>query len=524
MSVKTGTVVTFPFTTADSTTQASVAADSLPTGALFINMVADPTTITVVSVGTGVYSVTVTLPTLVTSDDVAILMTYAIDGVTSTVVGWEDAVDSSLLIDMTASMAAHGQELSGITDKLVKSQIAAYSQGVWLDTVNGEDGTELGVYGLSGNPLKTFSAAMDLASNVKVNILNFSTDSLVVLDRDLENWELNGLGTLDLNGHSIDGCKVVEPYVQGACTGADAEFHLCAMSECSVAAPCWFYDTFIDGPITFTTAGAYSFLNCAAWTPFFTHTMVFTPDVYVGLRNWSGAMVFEDMDSSCYLTFEGNGRVTLAPSCTGGNIRIRGSVELVDNVVGGFKGSISQDARLSISEITQSTASFMNELASDFDSILTAIGAGGAEDLAMLLSNMGDKIDIIKMHTDVLKSSSAVAEIPISDTGVLTVYAGDAYASGQGRSIVIPISDPAHVFGLLDSGVKAELRMQQATWTATQVSSTVDGWLVTFEPTSIDTAPLTKLSRKYRVVAVYPDNSNVTLGHGILRVQLALIQ
>lgn len=91
MSVATGELVTQIFTTANPATSAAVDADSLPTGALWIDGVVNAATVTITNLaGTGVYSFAVTMPTLTLGQRVQVVVSATVLDVALVGAVWGD--------------------------------------------------------------------------------------------------------------------------------------------------------------------------------------------------------------------------------------------------------------------------------------------------------------------------------------------------------------------------------------------------------------------------------------------------
>ena len=91
MSVATGDLVTMVFTTTNPATGAAADADSLPTGALWVDGVANAATVTIAdATGTGRYTFEVTMPTLTAGQRVQMVVDATIGGVACAGVVWED--------------------------------------------------------------------------------------------------------------------------------------------------------------------------------------------------------------------------------------------------------------------------------------------------------------------------------------------------------------------------------------------------------------------------------------------------
>jgi hypothetical protein len=96
MTVRSGQVIVAVFTTRRFDTGAATNADSLPTATLYVNGVASGTVPTVANITTGIYSASVTLPTLAWGDDVQIRINATVNSVTDNAVIWSDMVDVAI--------------------------------------------------------------------------------------------------------------------------------------------------------------------------------------------------------------------------------------------------------------------------------------------------------------------------------------------------------------------------------------------------------------------------------------------
>jgi hypothetical protein len=122
----------------------------------------------------------------------------------------------------------------------------------------------------------------------------------------------------------------------------------------------------------------------------------------------------------------------------------------------------------------------------------------------------------IKLKTDTLGAADITVTSPVAESGTITLYAGDDYATDESRQITVTVADATHAL-VLDTGV-VTLKCTQATFTATSVVSTTPGYTVTFELTHAETAALTFKRQKYEIEATLADSHIVTLAAGQLVV------
>jgi hypothetical protein len=103
---------------------------------------------------------------------------------------------------------------------------------------------------------------------------------------------------------------------------------------------------------------------------------------------------------------------------------------------------------------------------------------------------------------------------PVTEDGEVIVYAGDDYSAEHGREIEFTVSDAAHALELDTATVY--LKVREATWTATTVTSTTTGYIVVFEPTRTETAALATIRQDFELEAELADGDVVTLATGSL--------
>ena len=97
MSVRSSQSINVLFTTRAFSTGAATNADSLPTGTLYVNTVSNAAVVTVDNVATGLYSASVTLPTLAVLDVVDLRINATVSSVTDNAIIWRDSKD--ILLD-----------------------------------------------------------------------------------------------------------------------------------------------------------------------------------------------------------------------------------------------------------------------------------------------------------------------------------------------------------------------------------------------------------------------------------------
>ncbi len=98
--VKSGQVVAPTFTVTDPAGTGLINADSLPTGVVYVNGVADAAVVTVTNLTTGKYKSSVTLPALSAGDTVEIMISAAVGGVNFAETVWSAIGDTVRLSEV----------------------------------------------------------------------------------------------------------------------------------------------------------------------------------------------------------------------------------------------------------------------------------------------------------------------------------------------------------------------------------------------------------------------------------------
>ncbi len=125
MSVSTGDLVAQIFTTSNPTTGASADADSLPTGVLWVDGVANGAAVTIAdATGTGRYTFSVTMPTLTTGQRVSVVVAATIAAIACAGEVWSDQCAPSANVTSLAGQSEPVDNLvlalgtSGLVEKL----------------------------------------------------------------------------------------------------------------------------------------------------------------------------------------------------------------------------------------------------------------------------------------------------------------------------------------------------------------------------------------------------------------------
>lgn len=220
-----------------------------------------------------------------------------------------------------------------------KLKYTVYDNGVWIDSLHGTDGTEIGTNGLYNTPCRTYADAYTIATTLGVKRFYLKPDTTIALTHDHGYWRFIGKGNILLNNQNIEDAVFEDSeLVSGVATGDDATFTGCVMDSVTLGGS-WLRSCAIRG--TFTTipgsSYAYLFKDCVDGAPgSSTPTLVLHSNAQVGLRNWRGGLQLNAMDATNAVAIDGAGRLLLDASNTGGELRVRGTFDVTDAVPGGF--------------------------------------------------------------------------------------------------------------------------------------------------------------------------------------------
>ena len=110
MTIQSAQSVTVLFTTRVFSTGVGTNADSLPTGAVYVNGTANAATVTVTNITTGIYKAAATMPTLAAADAVELVISATVGGVSDKAIVWGDTCDASVIrqeMDTNSTKLAH---------------------------------------------------------------------------------------------------------------------------------------------------------------------------------------------------------------------------------------------------------------------------------------------------------------------------------------------------------------------------------------------------------------------------------
>jgi hypothetical protein len=232
------------------------------------------------------------------------------------------------------NVATAGASAADIADAVyARMRLTVYDSAVWVDTVNGVDGYDVGVHGLVTTPVKTMAAAYSLCAALNIKRVHFKAGSNVTpvaLTQSAASWRFIGPAVIDVAGFSIadaafEGCYTVSN-TAGA-VGDDVEFTDCGIGD-GPFRHAYFIGCRLKNAtgITLTAGDEYHFINCVDTTPDVGDpaTFTFAAGAVLNLRNYRGGVKIKNMKAGDHFKLDGYWRLVIHTDCTGGDVTLRG--------------------------------------------------------------------------------------------------------------------------------------------------------------------------------------------------------
>lgn len=246
-------------------------------------------------------------------------------------VGSDTTATSELRLDYVAVLyQTTGTSTSAIADAVYQRMLPVEVEGVWLDTVNGNDSYD----GVSiGTAVKTIGVAYTRAAALNVNRIYFKAGSnatAVQFSQSAAGWRFIGPGVIDINGQSVADAVFEDCYTvsnTGSAVGDDTRFYRCGIGNGAFRHGYWM-DCMMKNSTGFTmyAGDEYHFLGCKDATPDAGDpaTFTFAAGCVANFRDYQGGIQIKSMASGDVLKLDGRGRLLVVDSCMGGSITIRG--------------------------------------------------------------------------------------------------------------------------------------------------------------------------------------------------------
>lgn len=148
---------------------------------------------------------------------------------------------------------------------VAESLSAGYANGaVWVDTAEGEPGTEINVNGVVDNPVDLLTSAITIAEQKNLHIIHVTPDSIITLVQPIDDYQFAGRGyLLDLGGQSCENAHIQGATLSGTGTIVAGEMHLdgCEVGNSTLGS---FHMLLcgLTGTVRLGSSGDYKMIDC----------------------------------------------------------------------------------------------------------------------------------------------------------------------------------------------------------------------------------------------------------------------
>ena len=346
-----------------------------------------------------------------------------------------------------AADAVWDEVLTGATHNVTNSsgrrlrqiqEAGGYSGGaIYIDTVNGNDGSTDYEDGVDSKPCKTMGNANTLAASLGLSTFVIASGSSITFAAAQQNQTFKGQNwTLALGGQDIVGSVVMGANVSGiaAGTGTTQRYIDCILGATSHIKGTHMLMCGMSGTQTVAEAGDFFLDQCHSGIAG-TSTWIWEFGDAIGntnlnVRNYSGGIQLESMGDTGTDTasIEGQGNI-IEGTCTGGTVAVRG----LFTTSGIANLTLSDDARIDVAQVGDAvwdedatghqTGGTFGQAIGDpgantetmYDAVVTdAAGTNVAADIIVI----DTVVDAIKVITDALGSAGA-ANLALSAAGII---------------------------------------------------------------------------------------------------------
>jgi len=330
----------------------------------------------------------------------------------------------------------------------VVAQSVGYALGgIWVDLVNGEEGSAVHKNGTADNPCKLWSDALLLNDDLKLNRFLVASGNVLTLPSTIDGFNIMAEGaTINLNGQSASGARILGAHVTGSDDGTNivaTSYLSCIMATSTLGLHMCDFCKF-TGHITMAESGEYIYDHCSSFvasngTPEQTFG---ASNISLNIRHWSGGFKIWSMALGDLMSFEGDGQFKIGANCTGGSVSIRGSIgPITDDASGAV--TLTENARISddtinaqvdigISDANLATAAGLAAL-NDFDYTSEEVSANVTKinnnsDSAVKLAGSADGIFLDLVATTGDNTSCTLTNTPTANDvlidGMIIVTSG----------------------------------------------------------------------------------------------------
>lgn len=317
---------------------------------------------------------------------------------------------------------------------------------IWIDTINGTAGTDIGENGTAENPVASLADAVTLSASTGLNRFQLAPGSSITLISSFVNYIFAGQGAIiALGNQTITGSIFIGLIVTGI--GSDGTGKV-VFDDCSIGTsilsctlpPCHIHASDIVNTIIAQAAGDFFLDRCVSNVigidaPIFDFAAVGVVNLHI--RNYSGGMQLENMDSADTASIEGWGQV-IEGTCTGGTVVIRGhfTVSGITNL------TLVDDARIDIGQINTEAdtalTDFFTSSAQLIDNIWNELTSGHAVGGSFGVATIDILADTNELQTDDIPGLISAVQ---SDTDNIQTRLPTSLIDGRMNSDMESIND-----------------------------------------------------------------------------------
>lgn len=237
---------------------------------------------------------------------------------------------------------------------------------VYIDTIGGTSGTQKGVQGTTTRPSDNITDSLAIAVAENLNQFDIANESDITLAADTKGVSMMGVvWVLRLGGQDISGSNFVGAQISG--TGTKTGFIPIILDKCAISGTCSM-PAFVgdnctfSGTLTMLAASDYTLTNSnGAGSASSIAVAIFASTTSLNLRAFNGDVEIQSMVTGNNMAIDGEGKLDIDGSCTGGAITVRGDIEIIGGAAFITAGGTINDTA-NISEIDAKIASGLSDI------------------------------------------------------------------------------------------------------------------------------------------------------------------
>lgn len=216
----------------------------------------------------------------------------------------------------------------------------SYNGKISIDTLDGLSGTQY-PRGTPSDPVDNWTDAVTIANRLKFESFRLSHTLILPVASTLDGFTIEGSNVVDsvvvLQDGTTNSLDLVDLTFTGNCGTGYFVARRCILGTLTNFEG-GLFECVLNGQITLSGAMSgtadISFMNCVSGypgdTPFILDCNGFDGDIQ--FRNWSGGLVVRNFSGGGSMSIDvSQGNVTIEPSCTAGQILVRGIAQITDN-------------------------------------------------------------------------------------------------------------------------------------------------------------------------------------------------